>query len=646
MLDSKQKTLVRNLSETVYHTSEELGELMGVSSKTVRTMVKTIKPVLAENGADIEAKSRRGFRLVVTDRQRFEALLHPEGRERKFLPNTGEERVYYLLVMLLSQVDYIKLEDIADELYVSKYTVTGDLHRVEVLLGEYSLEILRRPNYGIRVTGRETDIRNCMAHVLGKHSSMMPDGGEGYRRMTVEVARLLLETVQMFDLHFSEFSFRNITNMICASLHRMLQRCIVVISREDTKQDLSDRTLRVADYLSSSLQECFGVPFPESEKVFLALNIAGKCNYSSTSMNDQNVVVDPALNTLTENMLLSIYDAFKLDFRENFLLRMNLEQHLVAMDIRLRYNMPVENPLSKDVQKQYPLAYALAEQASIPLNRAYQTTISDDEIAYLAFIIQLALEQEKSGFSKKNILVVCVAGMASARLIGYRLKEEYSKYVDQIYVCDYYRLDLFDLSQVDYIFTSLPIRKKVNIPIVQVDDFFDTVGARVVRSILENCSADFLMNYYRQDLFFPHLSGRSKEEAIANLCEQVHKVVPLPDGFYESVLQREELARTDFCPLVAFPHAYRVVSEETFVAVGILDEPIHWVKNDVQVLLLISISDKENPDLQKFYMTTTSFMQDTRRIKSLLQYRDFAWFLQLLCRDHSGKPDSTESLPQ
>ena len=59
MLDSKQKTLVRNLSESVYHTSEDLGELMVVSSKTVRTMVKTIKPVLAENGADIEAKSRR-----------------------------------------------------------------------------------------------------------------------------------------------------------------------------------------------------------------------------------------------------------------------------------------------------------------------------------------------------------------------------------------------------------------------------------------------------------------------------------------------------------------------------------------------------------------------------------------------------------
>ena len=202
MLDSKQRTLVRSLSETVYHTSEELGELLGVSSKTVRTMVKTIKQELEQHGVLIEAKSRKGFRLVVTDREQFERLFHPQERERSFVPNTGEERVYYILVMLLSQVDYIKLEDIADELYVSKYTVTGDLHRVEVLLGEYSLEILRRPNYGIKITGRETDIRNCMAHILGRYSNMMADGGEGYRRMTKEISRLLLETVQMFDLHF------------------------------------------------------------------------------------------------------------------------------------------------------------------------------------------------------------------------------------------------------------------------------------------------------------------------------------------------------------------------------------------------------------------------------------------------------------
>ena len=74
------------------------------------------------------------------------------------------------------------------------------------------------------------------------------------------------------------------------------------------------------------------------------------------------------------------------------------------------------------------------------------------------------------------------------------------------------------------------------------------------------------------------------------------------------------------------------------MAVGILDEPIHWVKNDVQVLLLISIADKENPELQKFYLSITSFMQDTERVKSLIRYRDFAWFMRLLCGGSNTEP--------
>ena len=73
MMDSKQRMLIRSLSETVYHTSEELGELLGVSSKTARTMVKAVREKVEQNGAIIEAKSRKGFRLVVTDREGYKA---------------------------------------------------------------------------------------------------------------------------------------------------------------------------------------------------------------------------------------------------------------------------------------------------------------------------------------------------------------------------------------------------------------------------------------------------------------------------------------------------------------------------------------------------------------------------------------------
>ena len=641
MLGAKERAMLLALSETEYCTSETLARALGVSSKTARTMIKGLREKLLQNGADILARTRHGYLLKVNDRARFEALWNEGNTTARFIPSGGEERVSYLLVLLLSQVDYIKLDDVAAELYVSKYTISGDLHQVEEQLAKYQLSILRRPNYGIRVTGREIDIRNCTAHVLANYSSMMPDGGVGYRNMAQEISRLLLETVQRYSLHFSEINFRNLVNMAFATIHRTLQHAFIPLLEEESAPDLSENTRAAARFLADRLDSTFDIALPESEVLFLALNIAGKCNYGGSYQQDENMVIAPEIMDLVDKMLESIYESFKLDYRANFLLRMNLGQHLIAMDIRLRYNMPIENPLLHEVQQQYSLAYALAEQAAIPLRSYYNRVVPEDEIGFLAYIFQLALEQEKKGFDKKNVLVVCSSGAASSRLIAYRFEEEFAKYLDHIYVCDAFRLDHFDFSTVDYIFTSVPIRQKVNVPIIWVENFLNQSSMRVVRGILEGSSADFLSAYYRPELFFPHIEGKTKEEAIFNLCTQIDQVMPLPQGFYSAVLKREELARTDFCPMVAFPHAYKVLSEKTFVAVGILNKPIHWVKNEVQVLLLISIADGENPELQKFYLSITSFMQDTARVKSLIQCRDFAWFMRLLC----GGPGSEGDKP-
>lgn len=647
MLGAKERAMLLALSETEYCTSETLAKALGVSSKTARGMVKELREKLLENGADIQARTRHGYLLQVSDRAKFEALCSEENAPAHFIPSGSEERVYYLLVLLLSQVDYIKLDDVSEELYVSKYTISGDLHQVEEELAKYQLSILRRPNYGIRVTGREIDIRNCTAHVLANYNNMMPDGGVGYRNMAQQISQCLVNTVHEYGLHFSEINFRNLVNTIFATIHRTLQHAFIPLLEEDGEPDLNENTRAAARYLADGLNRQFNIELPESEVLFLALNIAGKCNYSSSDREDENVVVAPEIMALVDKMLESIYESFKLDYSTNFLLRMNLGQHLVAMDIRLRYGMPIENPLLHEVQQRYSLAYALAEQAAIPLRRYYNRSVSEDEIGFLAYIFQLTLEQEKKGFEKKNVLVVCSSGGASSRLIAYRFEEEFAKYLDHIEVCDVFHLDHYDFSKVDYIFTTVPIHQKVNVPIIRVEDFLNQSSMRVVQGILEGSSADFLSAYYRPELFFPHVEGRTKEEAIFNLCTQIDRVMPLPQGFYSAVLKREELARTDFCPLVAFPHSYKVLSEKTFVAVGILDEPIRWVENDVQVLLLISIADGEHPELQKFYLSITSFMQDTARVKSLIQCRDYTWFMRLLCgetkeKDMNQQPGKTK----
>ena len=192
MLGAKERALLLALSETEYCTSGTLAKALGVSSKTAQVMVKDLREKLQENGADILARTRHGYLLQVNDRALFETLSSGENAAAHFIPSGSEERVRYLLVLLLGQVDYVKLDDVSEELYVSKYTISGDLHQVEEELAKYHLSILRRPNYGIRVTGREIDIRNCTAHVLANYNNMMPDGGAGYRNMAQRISQCLM----------------------------------------------------------------------------------------------------------------------------------------------------------------------------------------------------------------------------------------------------------------------------------------------------------------------------------------------------------------------------------------------------------------------------------------------------------------------
>ena len=123
MLGAKERALLLALSETEYCTSGTLAKALGVSSKTAQGMVKDLREKLQKNGADILARTRHGYLLQVNDRALFETLSSGENAAAHFIPSGSEERIHYLLVLLLGQVDYVKLDDVSEELYVSKYTI-------------------------------------------------------------------------------------------------------------------------------------------------------------------------------------------------------------------------------------------------------------------------------------------------------------------------------------------------------------------------------------------------------------------------------------------------------------------------------------------------------------------------------------------
>ncbi len=71
------------------------------------------------------------------------------------IPDSPIERNQYILKYILYNNTYIKLEDLANSLYVSKFTILNDIKRIKPILLKYNLILVSKPYYGVKIEGRK-----------------------------------------------------------------------------------------------------------------------------------------------------------------------------------------------------------------------------------------------------------------------------------------------------------------------------------------------------------------------------------------------------------------------------------------------------------------------------------------------------------
>ncbi|MCI8975223.1 MAG: PRD domain-containing protein [Lachnospiraceae bacterium] len=622
MLRGNLRDLLDILPEEHYITIEMVSKQMKLSKRTISTRIGELNALLRNNGAFIESKPRYGIRLCIVDIDRFTAFQQNKKRNADFIPDNTNERVEFLVVYLLNQENYVKSDDLCDLLCVSRGTLSAAIKRVEIWFSNYNVSLERRPNYGIRIVGEEQDFRNCLVKVMLKTDlfrSMTDITWMGeVRELTAEVLQYLPEHM----INLSETAIENFVMYLYVSLKRMKRGKTVNVIIQDMPQ-IYNHEWRYVDKLISIFEEKTEVTYTESERQYLALQLAGTRMIGNAEQDEVNVVIKSDIEQSVIQMLELINIHFGYDFRNSLDIRMQLCQHMVSFDIRMCFGIPLKNPSLQEVKKQCMLGYQMASVAATSLAVKYGKEIPEDEIGFFAIIFAYAAHKYKSKIEKKNILVVCGSGKSSSRLLKFQYQQTFGDYLENIYVCDMLELNTFDFNKVDYVFTTVPIEGYIPIPVMQVNMFLIDNDKKRVAHVLEIGKNDFLRKYFQRDLFCTEIKGTDREMIVQELCEKVMQQYNLPENFTDLVLQREKLGATDYGNFVAIPHPLKAVTKTSFVYTAILDKPIYWWQHDVQVIFLIVVGEEEDPDIQKFYEMTTRFISDNETVKKLIQYKDY-----------------------
>lgn len=611
-----------------YRTAAQLADALGLSEKTIRLRIKDLNEELVTYGAQISAKARFGYKMEITDEEKFELLELEERSEQSYIPDTGEERSEYLLKYLLWNQGYVKAEDLCDALYISRTTLTKTLREVERILKRYSLMIDRKPNHGMKLSGKELDIRRLICDYYIKREykeELIEDNIEEHLvKWAGDVRKMLLK----YEIPISETAFENFIEYVYIACKRMKNGFHLTIPLDEAPE-IGIREKSFVKELAAYIEKEYGCEVTSEEESYILLYLSGKRMVGNIVENDTNFVIKERLDRIALEMLEYIYKEYHMDFRNDFDIRMTLNQHLVPLDIRIRFDIPLHNPLLDEIKANYGLSFQMSIEVAQILEEHYQKKITEDEIGYIALIFELAIEKKKSG-EKSDILVVCSTGKGSSRLLKYKYEQEFSEYLDHIYVCDLIGLEMFDFSKVDYVFTTVPITKEIPVPIVEVGMFLGQEDVQKVTGILKKGPQNYLEEYYKPERFFSHLNFETKEEVLEFLCDKIKEQEEVDDDFYDMVLERESFIQTNYGNKIAIPHPNRIASEKTFAYVAVLDHEISWNQQKVQVVLLTSVGKKEDSNRQRFYEATAHFALSGLLIERLLHYPEFDNFIQII----------------
>ncbi|WP_233879504.1 BglG family transcription antiterminator [Virgibacillus halodenitrificans] len=640
MLSSRMVLIIKELlAAESPQTGEALASTIQVTARTIRNDIRDINKVVQKKGGSIKSTRGIGYELEIVNDEAFKSFLQEVARSVNTSTNktleTSEARINWIIRILLLEKKFIKLDDVADKLYISKSTLQNDLIEVRKILASYNLTLESKPYYGVKVQGKELHVRFCLSEYLFNRNSFTINMKNELNNILskqeiTSIQNIILEKVRENEIEISDIGLNNLIVHFAIACKRIRDRNYISLAPKDFEGIYSQIEYEVAKDIVTEIEVALDVEFPKTEIAYIGIHLLGTKKIAKTNINRQEFesFVKSELRDVIKEIISKIDHRLGLRLREDKELTIALGLHLKPAINRLQYGMNVRNPMVEEIKINYPLAFDAAILAGQILNERLGINIDEDEAGYIALHISAAMYRENVNRNVKRCIIVCASGVGSAMLLKYKLQSTYNQ-IEIVDTIDYYRLEETPLEEIDFIITTIPIDKDLPVPVIIINTILGTKDLSKIEGFLQNKNEN-KASFIHEELIFLQKDFQTREEVIKYLVNELEMANHVDHTFSESVLERERISPTSFGNLVAIPHPMEPQTTETFCTICTLKRPIDWGGNRVQFICLLSVGENKAPDLRHMYDILIEIIEDEQKIKRLLNCNEKKKFVALL----------------
>ena len=652
MLNQKEKMILNYLSQdsSRYVTSKELADHLSCTDRTVRTYLKNVSQELTKlgEGVVIESKQGFGYRLSIQDEKLYQQFLTDHHIQNGMANADISDRHHFILNKLMFEQEGLLFEDLMDQLFVSRSTLSADFKKIRQLLEKYHLTIESRANKGVYVAGSEQDKRHFIMDYF--FSGQFMKNIHQYVRHDVlklpinfeELTLVILDESRSQGLKLSDFVIQNLVVHIALAIKRLESG--FQISAIDLDAQRYEKEILVAKNILHRIRLVTQIDFPHSEVNYIALHLISK------GQKRERTAEDGWTNQLRQEILSALQ---RLDretgyhFSGDFTLSEGLLTHLEVLMERLENDVHLDNPLLDEIKSNYMDAFSLTKTMLSYLDMLQVDQLSEDEIAYIALHIMAALERYKEEH-KPNALVICATGFGSAQMLRHRIQNELSQYVNVAEMVGYYDINDEKLAGVDCIISTIDLSNLVfAIPVYKVSVFLKEEEVTYIKKELSKLTAkkskqnlrisrgkltDFFDDYFSKD-YFAILEETDKDAVLR------HLVALLNDGSddqYEQEMldlmnQRSKMSTVVFDETIAVPHPIKALDKDHKIAVAIVKKGLAWDDyfKQIQLVFLISSSIYGNEGLADITRGIVDLVDLPALKEKMVACQDFEEFKEL-----------------
>ncbi|MDO4942642.1 MAG: PTS sugar transporter subunit IIA [Lachnospiraceae bacterium] len=635
MLSKHAEDIIRILihQNEAFITNKKIAKMLGISERSVNNYMKEVADYCEEEGHKLVRKRGKGICL--------ETGLHAEELKKTFSQEqmsyeNRDTRINYIVRTLIESGEPYTAALFADELFVSRATIRTDLDKANQQCKRDHLEIHQVVGKGIEIEGSEFWKRKVLVcrnqKVSVNEYKLQPDVMDlrleknAYSRMVAQYREKIVNGViscihqleKEIGYQFNDYTFCMITEYTSCQMNRIkTDRCLEepMMNRLTLVEEIADWT----DRFTSLLNRKFHLNIDPREGLYLYILLLGAEVQNSSRIVNKKFLIEKeiSIEDVTEQMIAYLSAIMGLDFGADTLLKISLELFLNSSLVRVKYGFEIKNPFLEEVKKTYSAIFSACLTASKVYEDLVEVLPTEDEISYMAILFGSSLIQNQK---KINTAVIGSGGIGITQIIAHKIEAKIPE-INVITVLPSNAALFIKENQYDLVITTIPTLKIKHPNVVYTtllvgeQDIYRLKKTchDIQEKVLEQTSQITIQHLLNDELILLEHKPTTKRALLKKACDLLLKQGYVKEGFFESVMHREEISASVLGGGMAVPHGISQFVKKPAVVVIRTDDKVEWGEGAVDVIFLLALNFEDIETTRAFF---AAFYEMTMQKKS------------------------------